>query len=250
MTATNRSRAGTTTYEIQADGIVRKDAAGRYVEEYAWSKLTSNDAPATLDAAAKDFRQSLSLDPNYPLSVPDLSHVLPLIGPITDLLTFYADMLVARQGQLTRAGDHFYFKRGTPSSWADGNYVILGQDSIDFDVTLVEVNTNAQTLTIKVRHVPPEKPEINLPADWMRSPVADTPNNWVQVTKLAGTSYAAEVGKETFDVLLKVSLVNGQVLSGTIDNPVEILERDCSNAALTACGKPARYQINREIQLN
>jgi hypothetical protein len=249
MKGTNRDRAQTIVYEVQADGIAKKDADGRFVEEFTWSRLVANGAAVTLDPAAANFRQILSLEPHYPLSVPDLSHVIPLIGPITDLLTFYADVFVARSGQLVQAGDHFYFKHGTPNSWADETYVILGQDSIDFDVTLAAVNASDGTLTLKVRHVPPEKPQISLPADWMRSPVADTPNNWVQVSKLPDGKYDAEVGKETFDVELKVSLGDGKILSGSIDNPVEVVKRDCSDTALQSCGEPVRFQIRRQIEI-
>ena len=86
------------TYEVQANGIVKKDAAGHLIEEYAWSDFKSN-APMTLSPASLNFRQTLSLDPATPPSIPNLSQVQPfLIGPITDLLTFYADLwMAARQ---------------------------------------------------------------------------------------------------------------------------------------------------------
>jgi len=250
MKGTNRDRTRTITYEVRADGVVKKTSDGHYVEEYAWSGLVRNGAPVELDPAAASFRQTLSIEPNYPLSVPDLSHVIPLIGPITDLLTFYADMSVARQGQLAHQGDHYYFKHSAPSSWADGNYVILGQDSIDFEVTLTAVNPSDGTLSLKVRHVPPEKPQISLPAEWMRAPVADTPNNWVQVSKTADGKFTAAIGKEKFDVELKVNLANGRIVSGSIDNPVEVIERECADAALNSCGEPARYQIRRQIEID
>jgi len=250
MTGTNRDRTRTITYEVRANGVVKKNPQGQYIEEFAWSEFVRNGAPVELDPAAASFRQTLSLEPNYALSVPDLSHVIPLIGPITDLLTFYADILVARQGQLARPGDHYYFKHGKPSSWADGNYVILGEDSIDFEVTLTSVSTSDGTMILKVRHVPPDRPQISLPAEWMRAPVADMPNNWVQVSKTPDGKFAAAIGKETFDVELKVSLADGRIVSGSIDNPVEVIERECADAALTSCGEPVRYQIRRQIQIN
>ena len=133
------------TYEVQASGIVKKNADGHFVEEYAWSKFNSN-APMSLSPASLNFRQSLSLDPAIQPSIPDLSQVQPfLIGPITDLLTVYSDLWLAiRQSGLTRAGDHAYVKFGSPSSWADGTYVILGEDSIDFDLTLEDLDTSTQ----------------------------------------------------------------------------------------------------------
>jgi hypothetical protein len=184
-----------------------------------------------LAAASLQFRQSLSLDPEKPPSIPNLSAVQPmLIGPITDLLTFYVDLwLAARTGKLSHAGDHVYQKMGIPASWADGNYVVLGEDSIDFDMTLTDVDRQNQVVTLLVKHVPPEQPSVHLPVDWMRVPVADTKNNWVDVQKRDG-KFVAAVGKETFDVRVKVSLADGKILSGTIDNPVKAKERDWDDA--------------------
>jgi len=81
----------------------------------------------TLNPTSLNFRQTLSLNPDAPPSIPDLSVVQPmLIGPITDLLTFYSDLwLTMRQDNFNRAGNHTYVKFGDPASWADGNYVVL-----------------------------------------------------------------------------------------------------------------------------
>ncbi|HJT53512.1 MAG TPA: hypothetical protein VJ848_06650, partial [Candidatus Angelobacter sp.] len=236
-------------YEIQADGLVKKDANG-YFEEFAWSGLIVDGKPVTLPAASQALRQKVSLEPNPRLAVPDLSKVHPMmVGPITDLLTIYADMLIAKyRGKLAHAGDHFYFPHGTPNSWADGMYVTLGQDSIDFDVTLAEVNETAKFATVVVKHEPPEKPQIKIPAAWMQAPVADTPNNWVEISK-AGDKFSAKVGKETFVATITTSLEDGRILSATIHNPVEVLQRECQDAALTACGEPVRYQILRNVEI-
>jgi hypothetical protein len=237
-------------YEIQAAGVVKKDANGKYTEEYAWSNLMSGGAAMPLSAASLQFRQTLSLDPEKPPAIPDLSKVQPmLIGPMTDLLTFYADLwLAARTGKLSHPGDHVYQKMGIPASWADGNYVVLGEDSIDFDMTLTDVDRQNQVATLMVRHVPPEQPAVHLPADWMREPVADTKNNWVDVQK-RDANFVAAVGKETFDVRMKVSLADGKILSGTIENPVKAKERDCEDAAFTKCGDPRPHEILRRIEI-
>ena len=237
-------------YEVQANGIVKKNAAGHFVEEYAWSDFKS-DAPMTLSPASLNFRQTLSLDPAMPPSIPNLSVVQPfLIGPITDLLTFYADLwMAAKQSTLAHPGDHTYIKLGIPASWADGNYVILGEDSIDFDLTLKDVNASTQVATLLVKHVPPAQPNVKLPASWMHTPVADTPNNWIDVKKNAAGKYVAEVGKETFDVEIKVSLKDGKILSATLENLVQAQKRECSDAAYVDCGASADHTIRRHIEL-
>jgi hypothetical protein len=239
-------------YEIQADGIVKKDSTGTYFEEYGWSNLISNSQKAALSSASLDFRQQLSLDPHHNPAFPNLSQVdSRLIGPITDLMTFYADLWLAiKTGKLAHPGDHFHFKSGTRNSWADGAHVLIGEDAIDFDLTLKDVNRPDNTATLVVRHVPPERPEIRLPADWMRKPVADTANNWVKVQRTKNGKYLAAVGKETFDVQMKLSLADGKILSGSMDNPVETIERECEDAALTRCSDPRPHPIRRQIEIS
>ncbi|HEY2662938.1 MAG TPA: hypothetical protein VGI47_01260 [Candidatus Binataceae bacterium] len=251
MKATNQSPRGTIQYSIQASGAVKKNANGALVEEFAWSGLTVNGESIELTPASRSFRQQLALSPDYTITIPPLDKVQPmLIGPITDLLTFYADLsLVMRQSGLKRVGDHVYFKYGGPNSWADGTYVVLGEDSIDFDMTLRTVDTHERTATVVVRHVPPAQPQVRLTAAWMSAPVADTQNNWVEVSK-SGAEYAAKVGKEIFEVEMVVSLRDGKLVSAVMHNPVEVLERNCSDAALAICGEPTRYRILRTVSIN
>ena len=252
MQGLNQGHLNTIRYRVRAEGVVKKNHSGIFVEELTWSDLRVNNNAIPLSPASQKFREGLSLSPQYRLSVPDLSRVQPiLIGPITDLLTFYADALLAmNQPTLVHAGDHVYVKHGTPNSWADGNYFTLGQDSIDFDTTLTSINHADHTATLVVRHVPPSHPQIKLPAAWMQTPVSDSPNNWVQVEKMPNGKYAAEVGKETFTDEIKISTLTGKIVSASMDNPVLVLERVCSNSSLNNCSGPTRFQIRRQIALN
>jgi hypothetical protein len=237
-------------YEVQAKGIVKKDASGHYVEEYGWSDFKSS-VPMPLSASSLSFRQSLSLDPAIQPAVPNLSQVQPfLIGPITDMLTFYSDLWIAsRQSTLMRKGDHAYVKFGGPVSWADGSYVIMGEDSIDFDLTIKELDAADQIATLLVCHLPPPQPKVKLPAPWMQTAVADAPNNFIDVKKNSPGKYVAEVGKETFDVEIKVSLKDGKILTAKMDNLVRVRKRECTDAALLVCGEPADHPIRRQIEL-
>jgi hypothetical protein len=167
------------------------------------------------------------------------------------MLTFYSDLWLAiRQSDLKRPGDHAYVRVGTPASWADGNYVTLGEDSIDFDLTLNELNNSTQIATLLVRHIPPAQPKVKLPAAWMQTPVADTPNNWVQISKNQAGKYEAGVGKETFDVEIKISLKDRKILSATLDNMVKTRHRECYDAAVLDCSQPSDRQIHRQIGLH
>ena len=239
-------------YEIQADGIVKKDSEGTYFEEYGWSHFISDGQAVTLSPAGLSFRQQLTLDPNHKPGLPNLAQVdRRLIGPITDFLTFYVDVwLSVRTGKLTQPGDHHYFKHGTPTSWADGNYVLLGQSSIDFDFTLNDVNRSRNTVTLIARHVPPEETQVKLPAEWMRKPVADSPNNWVTVQRMKDGKFLGAVGKETFNDEIVLSLTDGMILSAKMDNRVQTIERECTDSSVTQCGAPKPHFISRQVEIS
>ena len=98
--------------------------------------------------------------------------------------------------------------------------------------------------------MPPEKTRVKLPADWMHKPVADTANNWVQVKKVKDGKYLAAVGKETFDVEIKLSLTDGKIFSASMDNLVETIERECEDAAVTKCSDPKPHSIRRQIEIS
>lgn len=252
MTCVNQGHQGTIRYEARAEGVVKKADSGVFFEELAWTELQLNGAEYALSPASRELRQTMSLDSKFPFAIPDLSKVQPiLIGPITDLLAFYADtMLSMSQKDLVRAGDHVYVKNGKPNSWADGSYVVFGQDSIDFDITLQSINSSAQIATLMVRHVPPAQSQIKFPAAWMLEPVGQSQNNWAEVEKGQDGKFAAQVGRETFEANIKIALATGRIVSATMDNPVEVLERTCNNAALSDCGSPVRYGIRRQITLD
>jgi hypothetical protein len=239
-------------YTIQADGVVKKDGAGVYFEEYRWSHMESDGQALKLSDGTAAFRQRITLDPNQNPTMPDLSKVDPrIIGPVTDLMTFYVDLwLPNKLGQLKKAGDHFYFRNPMPaSSWADGKYVLVGESAIDFDMTLKLVDAAAGTAVLVVRHVPPEKTAVQLPAAWMQTPVGDKPNNWVGVQKTQDGKISAAVGQETFTVELKVSLVDGKILSANMDNLVKTVERICEDDALTKCSDAKPHEISRKIDI-
>jgi hypothetical protein len=238
-------------YTVRAEGVVQKNSAGTWIEEFKWTDMTSDGKPYTMAPAMTDLRQKLSLDPRFRPSIPNLSKVDPrLIGPITDLMTFYVDLwLPEMMGVVKKPGDHFYFKMGAPSSWADGTHVLTGDSSIDFDFTMKSIDAAQGTATLEVRHVPPEKPKIPLPGAWMQTPVADTANNWVEVTKGDDGKFDAAVGQETFTVDLTVSLADGKILSGKMDNVVQTIERTCDDQALTLCTAPQPHRIERKIEI-
>ena len=55
---------------------------------------------------AKAFRLAVTLEGGAPFESPDLSKAPGLIGPVTDVLTFYSDLFLAmHQGALRQAGD-------------------------------------------------------------------------------------------------------------------------------------------------
>jgi len=154
-----------------------------------------------------------------------------------------------QQDSLVRPGDRVAVPHNEANSWADGTRVVLGQDAIDFELELGAMESSESTVVVNVRHLPPRHPAISLPAEWMREAAADVSNNWVQVTRTREGAYRAAVGKETFDVEIRLSTNDGRIVSGRMTNPVEILERECADQTLAKCGEAARYRILREIEL-
>lgn len=239
-------------YTIVADATIKRDPNGKYFEELRWTNMESNGQPVLLRADMTDFRQRLTLDPDVNPNVPELTKLDPqLIGPITDMMTFYADLWLANKvGQLKKAGDHFYFRNPMPpASWADGTRVLVGESAIDFDMRLKDLNAADGTAVLEVRHVPPENPGIRLSAEWMKPSVGSKANNWVGVTKTKDGSYLAAVGEETFTVRITVSTADGEILSATMDNRVKTIERTCQDAALTKCGEAKPHEITRSIEV-
>ena len=238
-------------YAADATGVAKKTTGGSYVEEFRWMGMTSNGQPVALSPAMLEFREALSLDPNSMPSGPDLSKVdSRMVGPITDLMTFYVDLwLVNKTGVLRHPGDHLYVPNPQVSSWADGKQVLTGKDQIDFDLNFQSIDPAKQTAVIVVHHVPPPHPSLPLPAAWMQSPVADTPNNWIEVSKNKDGKYEAGAGKETVDVTMTVSTEDGRILSATMDNPVVMSGRVCDDAALTKCAGAQRQTIHRQVEI-
>lgn len=237
-------------FEARMTSVVKRDADGRFVDEFAWSDLSWGGTAQPLTDASRDFRQTITLAGGVPFTMPDLSRIQPgLIGPVTDLLTFYADLFLATHaGQVREPGDRFVFPSPAINSWADGTFVVIAAGEVDFHVSLTRVDKAAGTATVLVKHLPPRAPKIKPPAEWMRTPVADTPNNWIQVRR-KDTTYTAAAGKETFDVELTISLTGGEILSAHQDNVVGALARDCTNAELTDCSEPRPYRTVRRIDM-
>lgn len=239
-----------TTYEVRLTATVKKTADGGFVEEYAWSDLIVNGTPRALAPTSQAFRQAITLAGGAPFAPPDLSKTPGLIGPVTDLLTFYADLFLAIHGGVLRqAGDRFYFHNPVTASWADGSVVVIGEDHVDFDITLTDVDARSGVAVLLVKHVPPAEPRIRLAAEWMRSPVADTPNNFVQVRKTTD-GYSGSVGKETFDVELRIAVADGKILSATMDNPVTKVTRECADATLAQCGEARPTPTFRHVEMS
>jgi hypothetical protein len=247
MTATNEDWH----YTADASGTAKKTASGSYIEEFRWTGMASNGQPITLAPAMAEFREPLSLDPSWTPSAPGMSKTDPkMSGPILDFMTFYVDLwLMNKIGILQHAGDHFLVPNPQPSSWADGTHVLVGKDHIDFDLNLQSIDPVKQTAVVVVHHVPPSHPNLQLPADWMQAPVADTANNWVEVTKTIDGKYQAGVGKETFDITIIVSTADGKILSASMDNPVVTSTRLCDDAALTKCGVAQPHTIHRHVEI-
>jgi hypothetical protein len=127
--------------------------------------------------------------------------------------------------------------------------VKVGESSVDFDFTWKSTDAAARTAVLEVRHVPPAKGMVKLPAAWMETPVGEKPNNWVGVQETQDGKLSAAVGQETFTVEMTVSLADGKIVAGSIDNLVKTVERICDDDALTKCTAAQPHEISRKIEI-
>jgi len=238
-------------YTAEARGTVVSDPGGAFHEDFAWSNLVSDGRVQALPPAMLAWRQRLSLDPNQMPLPADLSQAdSRMIGPITDLMTFYVDVWLANKlGQLRKPGDHFYFPNPITPSWADGRTVTLGEDAIDFDMILKSVDLTAGTALLEVRHVPPPQPRVRLPAAWMKTAGASPPN-WVEVRKLANGNFSAAFGQESFDVTVTIALSDGHIVHAEMSNPVKTIGRICTDQSLAQCGEAQPHDLLRKILID
>lgn len=247
--ALDYSQDGQRAYSVVSRAVITVEKApdNTFHESVQWVSQSKNGADVPLPAENAGFRQTLSLDPARAPAIPDLSKVVPLIEPITDTLTFYADLWLAiKKGVRLEAGQRLYVAHGKPNSWAGGP-VLAGYDCVDFDITVAEVDKKRGFAVLRVLHLPPPAGCGEPPAPWMKEPVGDTPNNWFQIRKTGETEYAAGVAKETFDDEIKISLADGRILSASQVNPLIGEKRACRDAALSDCGAPEKFTIERRL---
>src|SRR5258706_604897 len=80
---------------------------------------------------------------------------------VFDLFNMYGDRILAvRTPGLARGGDHVRILHNRANSWADGRNVLVGEDALDFDITLDSMDDASRTAVVTVRHVSPESPAI------------------------------------------------------------------------------------------
>jgi hypothetical protein len=239
-----------TTYEIRMTATTAKRPDGQFFESLAWSGMKIDGQPRSLSTVAQQFRLAVTTEGAMPFALPDLSKAEGLMAPVTDAMTFYADLFIARrQTALKLPGDRATYHNPTVASWADGRSVLIGEDHVEFEMAVGDVDRVSGVSVLLVKHVPPATPQVRLTAEWMRVPVADTANNWVMVSKTRN-GYTASVGKETFDVELRVAIADGRLLSATLENPVTAITRDCTDQALMQCGPTRPSPVLRRVTMS
>ena len=202
--------------------------------------------PTSIERAPSD---DFSLDPNRNPLMPDLAHVDPkLIGPITDFMTFYVDLWRAEKlGELKKTGDQLYFKQGTRSR---------GRRSVVSSASLHRLRLHVE----ECRRSQPEA-TLEMPSRSAREvaghahrrldahPRSRHSEQLVGVNRTQDGKFHAAVGKETFDVEIKVSLVDCKATpahSTTSSRPpnADALTRPSPNAATR---NPCHQQANRHV---
>lgn len=238
------------SYTISAQGQLTKKPSGVFEESFRWMDLVINDVPITLSEQSQSYRQLLSLDRAYDIPFPTGEEFQSeLGGPVWDLMSFYADLrIAAHSGRLLKEGDRFSFIHSKPNSWVKNDpNLIIAEDCIDFDFVLKEIDDNNMRVVLVASHVPPDKTCVNLPAPWMKESVSDKPNNWVQVKRVP-EGFEVEVGREDFVDIITIELGTGRIIEAIMNNPLNTIERLCSDEALLNCG-PVTTHPNKERRI-
>lgn len=251
IAASHAGPNGIKRYAAIAESVVGRDSANHSVEAVNWTSLTLNDSTVALAVRTSRALQQVSLDTAVMPAIPKLQSADPgLVGPMLDLMTFYVDLqLAAKQQNLTGAGDRRYVPVNVPASWSDGKRVLVGEDAVDFDIMIEKINRSTGEAVVRVRHVPPPSPSIHVRARWMTDSSGLPHRNWMEVTKVRDR-YVASIGAESFDVSLVVNLTDGRILSATMFNPIDIVERTCGDVVLEQCGPERRYRIVRTVDMH
>lgn len=242
---TENEDGAVTTAEARLRSYIHGGIGG---EQVKWFELTS--AGQNMNAQARAFPPyDLSLDPRDPdgLALPNTQTAGDLLGPITDLGTFYVDLSIpVGIDNLHQPGQSY-----TDPTPLSGNFASatspVGQDLIQLTTTLTSLNATQATFTST--YVPPPQGGLTLTQPFMDSPVCgSTPNNF-ELVQQQGTGYQALWGCENFTVTTVVNRPSGQIVSAQITNPLQLDEVTCTDEALTDCQAPVPLTIPRTAQL-
>src|SRR5690349_13688516 len=83
------------TYFVRLTSVVSRGSDGRLGEEFAFVNLGPDGQPLPMSPVAAALRQRVTLEPGgAPFVMPDLSKAPGLVGPVLDLVNFYADVFL------------------------------------------------------------------------------------------------------------------------------------------------------------
>lgn len=243
QTAGGQTTTSTTTAADRVASYVHRGTGG---EQVRWVALTVDGTDMT--AAARSFpAYDLSLDPRAAdgLTVPDTSAVPGLVGPVTDLTTFYVPLSAqAGIGALHRPG-----QSETAPTLLSGNFASaampVGQDLLQLTTTLTSLTRRQATLTSDF--VPPPAGGLTVTAPFMDSPVCGTtPNNFEEVQQ-SGTAFLALWGCEQFTATTVADRASGRIVSASLSNPLQLSAMECQDAALTQCTDIGPVTLQRTV---
>ncbi len=247
-------------YEAVSHHQVKKQG-DTFFEKVNWVSLQFDGKVISLKSM-KDFDQILSLDKKHSGSFPDISKIDGkirnlIVGPIFDLMTFYVDLnprLFFKKIDELEKGQPILFPYNKPSSWADGHFVILGEDCINFRILF---QNDKKRPFLRVEHIAPEKNlNITFPEKWMKNTIGPGENNWVQIRRL-NEKYAVSYGYEYFDDHIYIDPETGIILYANMYNPVDFYTRVCGHiemnkksiTGITECGPISTQHIFRNITI-
>ncbi|MGH9657136.1 MAG: hypothetical protein ACRD96_01255 [Bryobacteraceae bacterium] len=223
--------------------VVVRDGIPR--ERVRWTGLVGSDGVDYGEAARKAGTMELSLHPAGPLELVKPAGNPRMVGPVTDLYTFF--FAVSPRAGVTRAegpGDVYVRPEPVMGDWSDGEQFLIGQDRTEVRIKLV---SREPRLVYETAFVPPAAGGLEMARDWMREPVCGPAPNNFQMVRRQGEQFVVLWGCEEFTT--RTEMDSGRIERATMNNVLRWRMRVCMDRELGRCFDQPNLSRRRRVEL-
>jgi len=232
-----------------SEHTVVKDT-GFYSEEIKWIKQTSYTAKDTVDMdtiAQRVKAYRISLSSKGKVLLPTLT-ISEMVGPITDLNTFYVAISPALNAQkLSLKNKSIHNPEIRKGHFADSMVILYGIDCMQ--VTQQLISRSKQYSVLEAIFTPPPFLSIVPLIDTIGKKTFDSPNNIQMIIRSTGDKVNLFWGVEQFSIISKISNANGQIAEASMTNTLNLRMRYNSSRDLKTYEMEMPMIIKRSLKL-